>query len=66
MSAVGGVPPSRWIVNFDFNLLDGLVLAALLAAYAPFLVRYFSRLICSDVIVVLCDFKTFISNFSDT
>jgi len=42
MSAVGGVPPSRWIVNFDFNLLDGLVLAALLAAYAPFLVRYFS------------------------
>jgi len=36
--AVGGVPPSRWIVNFDFNLLDSLVLATLLAAYAPFLV----------------------------
>ncbi|XP_071954714.1 cilia- and flagella-associated protein 47-like isoform X2 [Antedon mediterranea] len=34
----GGVPPSRWVVNFDYDLLDGLVLAALLAAYVPFLV----------------------------
>jgi len=38
LAAAGGVPPSRWIVNFDFNLLDSLVLAAVLAAYAPFLV----------------------------
>jgi len=43
--AVGGVPPSRWIVNFDFNLLDSLVLAAILAAYAPFLV---SMIVCFD------------------
>ncbi|XP_077977423.1 cilia- and flagella-associated protein 47-like [Glandiceps talaboti] len=34
----GGVPPSRWIVNFDFDLLDGLVLASVLAAHVPFLV----------------------------
>ncbi|NXS95881.1 CFA47 protein, partial [Jacana jacana] len=34
----GGVPPMRWIVNFDQNLLDGLVLAALLAAYCPYLI----------------------------
>ena len=34
----GGVPPSRWVVNFDFDLLDGLVLAAVLGAHAPFLV----------------------------
>ncbi|XP_033113331.1 cilia- and flagella-associated protein 47-like isoform X2 [Anneissia japonica] len=35
----GGVPPSRWVVNFDYDLLDGLVLAALLAAHVPFLVN---------------------------
>ncbi|CAH1800026.1 unnamed protein product [Owenia fusiformis] len=35
----GGVPPSRWIVNFDFDLLDGLVLAAALGAHLPFLVK---------------------------
>jgi len=40
----GGVPASRWIVNFDFNLLDGLVLAAVIAAYAPFLVDCFTAL----------------------
>ncbi|NXV46605.1 CFA47 protein, partial [Uria aalge] len=34
----GGVPPMRWIVNFDRDLLDGLVLAAQLAAYCPFLI----------------------------
>ncbi|XP_029458968.1 cilia- and flagella-associated protein 47 [Rhinatrema bivittatum] len=34
----GDVPPMRWIVNFDKDLLDGLVLAALLAAYCPFLI----------------------------
>ncbi|CAG5933323.1 unnamed protein product, partial [Menidia menidia] len=33
-----GVPPARWIVNFALDLTDGLVLAALLAAYCPFLV----------------------------
>ncbi|XP_072116671.1 cilia- and flagella-associated protein 47-like [Mobula birostris] len=31
----GGVPPIRWIINFDLDLLDGLVLAAVLAAYCP-------------------------------
>lgn len=35
----GEVPPMRWIVNFDRDLLDGLVLAAQLAAYCPYLVR---------------------------
>ncbi|NXU59161.1 CFA47 protein, partial [Turnix velox] len=34
----GGVPPVRWIVNFDRDLLDGLVLAAQLAAYCPYLI----------------------------
>ncbi|NXI44897.1 CFA47 protein, partial [Galbula dea] len=34
----GGVPPMRWIVNFDHDLLDGLVLAAQLAAYCPYLI----------------------------
>ena len=35
----GGVPPSRWVVNFDYDLLDGLVLAASVSAYCPWLVR---------------------------
>ncbi|XP_033635373.1 cilia- and flagella-associated protein 47-like isoform X1 [Asterias rubens] len=35
----GGIPPSRWVVNFDYDLLDGLVLAAVLAAHVPFLIK---------------------------
>ncbi|NXO31237.1 CFA47 protein, partial [Cisticola juncidis] len=34
----GGVPPTRWIVNFDLDLLDGLVLAAQIASYCPYLI----------------------------
>ncbi|XP_068773049.1 cilia- and flagella-associated protein 47 isoform X2 [Struthio camelus] len=34
----GEVPPMRWVVNFDRDLLDGLVLAAQLAAYCPYLI----------------------------
>ncbi|XP_058441727.1 cilia- and flagella-associated protein 47 isoform X2 [Marmota monax] len=33
------VPSERWIVNFDKDLLDGLVLATQLAAYCPFLIK---------------------------
>ncbi|XP_034461453.1 cilia- and flagella-associated protein 47-like [Hippoglossus hippoglossus] len=41
----GGVPPARWIVNFDLDLTDGLVLAALLAAYCPYLIySHFQRM----------------------
>ncbi|XP_074483047.1 cilia and flagella-associated protein 47-like isoform X1 [Sebastes fasciatus] len=41
----GGVPPVRWIVNFDLDLTDGLVIAALLAAYCPFLIcSHFRRM----------------------
>ncbi|XP_041834411.1 cilia- and flagella-associated protein 47-like [Melanotaenia boesemani] len=40
-----GAPSSRWIVNFDLDLTDGLVLAALLAAYCPYLIRsHFQRM----------------------
>ncbi|XP_077338680.1 cilia- and flagella-associated protein 47 [Lithobates pipiens] len=34
----GDIPPTRWIMNFDKDLLDGLVLAAQVAAYCPYLV----------------------------
>ncbi|NXY24506.1 CFA47 protein, partial [Atrichornis clamosus] len=37
-SKKGGIPPMRWIVNFDQDLLDGLVLAAQVAAYCPYLI----------------------------
>ena len=48
----GGVPPSRWVVNFDFDLLDGLVLAAVLAAHAPFLV-----IVCISVYMPTVSFE---------
>ncbi|MGH0160762.1 UNVERIFIED_CONTAM: hypothetical protein FKN15_061278 [Acipenser sinensis] len=32
------IPPGRWIINFDLDFLDGLVLAAVLAANCPFLI----------------------------
>ena len=41
----GGVPPARWIVNYDFDLLDGLVLGAVLGAHMPFLVRTLCNII---------------------
>uniref|UniRef100_A0A8C5M3C4 Calponin-homology (CH) domain-containing protein n=1 Tax=Leptobrachium leishanense TaxID=445787 RepID=A0A8C5M3C4_9ANUR len=34
----GDVPSTRWIMNFDKDLLDGLVLSALVAAYCPYLI----------------------------
>jgi len=40
MHVSGGVPPARWIVNYDFDLLDGLVLGAVLGAHMPFLVTH--------------------------
>ncbi|NWQ71739.1 CFA47 protein, partial [Neopipo cinnamomea] len=44
----GGVPPRRWIVNFDQDLLDGLVLAAQVAAYCPYLIAtHFIRMYTS-------------------
>ncbi|XP_032955842.1 cilia- and flagella-associated protein 47 [Rhinolophus ferrumequinum] len=33
------MPSERWIVNFDKDLSDGLVLATLLGAYCPFLIE---------------------------
>ncbi|KFP78304.1 Calponin homology domain-containing protein 2, partial [Acanthisitta chloris] len=44
----GEVPPMRWIVNFDRDLLDGLVLAAQVAAYCPYLIAtHFVRMYTS-------------------
>ncbi|KAM4702008.1 cilia- and flagella-associated protein 47 [Discoglossus pictus] len=34
----GDVPATRWIINFDKDLLDGLVLAAQIAAYCPYFI----------------------------
>ncbi|XP_024117899.1 cilia- and flagella-associated protein 47 isoform X1 [Oryzias melastigma] len=41
--AAGGAAqtPARWIVNFDLDLADGLVLASLLASHCPYLIRGF-------------------------
>ncbi|XP_075257847.1 cilia- and flagella-associated protein 47-like isoform X3 [Convolutriloba macropyga] len=38
-SQKGGIPAARWIVNFDLDLLDGLVIASLLGSFCPFLVE---------------------------
>lgn len=52
------MPPSRWVVNFDFDLLDGLVLAAVLAAYVPFLVSWGSSFIkIAELITLDSTFK---------
>jgi hypothetical protein len=32
------MPSGRWIVNFDIDLVDSIVLGTLLGAYCPFLV----------------------------
>ncbi|XP_041638088.1 cilia- and flagella-associated protein 47-like isoform X2 [Cheilinus undulatus] len=41
----GNVPSARWIVNFDLDLTDGLVLAALLSSYCPYLIcSHFRRM----------------------
>ena len=45
-------PPTRWIVSFDNDLLDGLVLAALLSSYCPFLVSFTVEL-SSSIIIIL-------------
>ncbi|XP_060090088.1 cilia- and flagella-associated protein 47 [Heteronotia binoei] len=37
-SQKGDIPPTRWIVNFDRDLQDGLVLAAQVASYCPYLI----------------------------
>ncbi|XP_020565099.1 cilia- and flagella-associated protein 47 isoform X2 [Oryzias latipes] len=41
--AAGGTAhtPARWIVNFDLDFTDGLVLASLLAAHCPYLIKGF-------------------------
>ena len=33
------MPSGRWIVNFDIDLVDSIVLGTVLGAYCPFLVR---------------------------
>lgn len=40
MIVLGSSPPCRWIVNFDVDFMDGLVLAALVGAHVPFVVCY--------------------------
>ncbi|KAM6945797.1 cilia and flagella-associated protein 47-like [Aplochiton taeniatus] len=48
-SGNGDVPSARWVVNFDLDLADGLVLATVLAAYCPFLIpRHFHRMYTSS------------------
>ncbi|CAL8289677.1 unnamed protein product [Lota lota] len=43
--STGELPAARWIVNFDLNLADGLVLATLLAAYCPHIISsHFHRM----------------------
>ena len=60
----GGVPPSRWIVNYDFDLLDGLVLGAVIGAHMPFLVSYrsflaqdYCYLLKLMLIIIMCELK---------
>merc|ERR1712062_325604 len=42
--------PVRWIVNFDFDLMDGLVIGCILSHYAPFLAEKYLRKMYSEPI----------------
>ena len=44
----GGIPPSRWVVNFDLDLIDGLVLGAVIGAFVPFVVDEYLSLMYTD------------------
>ncbi|XP_070190234.1 cilia and flagella-associated protein 47-like isoform X3 [Littorina saxatilis] len=35
----GGVPSPRWVVNFELDLMDGLVLGAVIGAHMPFVTK---------------------------
>ncbi|XP_075394462.1 cilia- and flagella-associated protein 47 [Tenrec ecaudatus] len=35
----GVIPSEKWIINFDKDLMDGLVIATQMAAYCPFLIE---------------------------
>jgi hypothetical protein len=35
---LANMPSGRWIVNFDIDLVDSIVLGTVLGAYCPFLV----------------------------
>ncbi|XP_048191411.1 cilia- and flagella-associated protein 47 [Perognathus longimembris pacificus] len=44
------VPGERWIINFDVDLIDGLVFATLLGSYCPFLIEpYFVHMYTQPV-----------------
>ena len=34
----------RWVVNFDFDLMDGLVLGAVFSAYAPYITEHLHKM----------------------
>ena len=53
----GSSPSRRWIVNFDYDFMDGLVLAAVVGAHAPFVVRIsltWSREIVACLVISSC------------
>lgn len=48
-------PPQRWIVNFDYDWMDGLVLAAVMSRYCPWLIKpYFARMYGNAYMPELC------------
>ncbi|XP_038658216.1 cilia- and flagella-associated protein 47-like isoform X3 [Scyliorhinus canicula] len=54
-SQKGAVPPTRWIINFDLDLLDGVVLAAVVAAYCPqLIVTHFENMYTSPAAPEQC------------
>ena len=48
-------PPSRWVVNFDYDWMDGLVLATIVSRFCPWLAKpYFSKMYGNAYMPELC------------
>lgn len=56
-------PPARWIVNFDRDFVDGLVLAAVLAAYCPYLVSTAPRFSSMTLDPIVCSLTVMLNSF---
>ena len=39
-----GRAPPRWVVNFDYDLMDGLVLGSVFASYCPFITNHLRQM----------------------
>ena len=47
-------PPARWIVNFDYDWMDGLVLATIIAKFCPWVIEKLNEMHLNPFMPELC------------